>query len=132
MNNLPPTLQHPDFATLRAEHTRHIQLLSGQFWKGDIDLWRYRKLSRELTEHSHRKLTSYSVGKMGSLHIGEQHILSSCSSTVCRQSSSHRKCLPEEVKIACFILTSLVFYRFTCPNKGTHKFAIHFSLFSLT
>jgi len=50
MNNLPSTLHNPDLATVCAEHTRRIQLLSGQFWKGDIDLWRYRKLSRELTQ----------------------------------------------------------------------------------
>jgi hypothetical protein len=50
MNNLLPTLQGKDFANLCAEHTRHVQLLTGQFWNGDIDLWHYRKRSRELTQ----------------------------------------------------------------------------------
>jgi len=50
MNNLLPTLQGKDFANLCAEHTRRIQLLSGQFWNGEIDVWHYRKLSRELTQ----------------------------------------------------------------------------------
>ncbi len=50
MNNLPPTLQGMNLATVCAEHTRRVQLLSGQFWKGDIDMWHYRKLSRELTQ----------------------------------------------------------------------------------
>jgi hypothetical protein len=39
-----------DVATVCAAHTRRVQLLSGQFWNGDIDLWHYRKLSRELTQ----------------------------------------------------------------------------------
>ena len=39
-----------DVANVCAEHTRRIQLLSGKFWKGDIDMWHYRKLSRELTQ----------------------------------------------------------------------------------
>ena len=39
-----------DLATICAEHTQRVQLLTGQFWKGDIDLWHYRKLSRELTQ----------------------------------------------------------------------------------
>jgi hypothetical protein len=50
MNNLLSTLQNLYLATVCEEHTRRIQLLAGQFWKGDIDLWRYRKLSRELTQ----------------------------------------------------------------------------------
>jgi len=50
MNNLLPTLQGTNFANLCAEHTRRVQLLSGQFWKGEIDMWHYRKLSRELTQ----------------------------------------------------------------------------------
>ncbi len=50
MNNLLPKLQGMDFANVCAEHTRRVQLLSGQFWHGDIDLWHYRKLSRELTQ----------------------------------------------------------------------------------
>ncbi len=50
MSNLLLTLQCKDFANLCAEHTRRIQLLSGKFWQGDIDLWHYRKLSRELTQ----------------------------------------------------------------------------------
>ncbi len=50
MSNLLPTLQGKDFATLCAEHTRRVQLLAGKFWNGDIDMWRYRKLSRELTQ----------------------------------------------------------------------------------
>ena len=50
MNNLPPKLQSLDFAKVCAEHTRRVQLLSGKFWKGDIDMWHYRKLSRELTQ----------------------------------------------------------------------------------
>ena len=50
MNDLLPKLQGEDFANLCAEHTRRIQLLSGKFWQGDIDLWHYCKLSRELTQ----------------------------------------------------------------------------------
>jgi hypothetical protein len=50
MTNLPLTLQNPDLATTCAEHTRRVQLLTGQFWKGDRDLWSCRKLSRELTQ----------------------------------------------------------------------------------
>jgi hypothetical protein len=50
MTNLPATAQGKDVATLCAEHTRRVQLLTGQFWKGEIDLWHYRKLSRELTQ----------------------------------------------------------------------------------
>jgi len=50
MNDLLPKLQGKDFANLCAEHTRRVQLLSGQFWNGDIDNWHYRKLSRELTQ----------------------------------------------------------------------------------
>ena len=33
-----------------AAHTRRVQLLAGQFWKGGIDMWHYRKQSRELTQ----------------------------------------------------------------------------------
>ncbi len=58
MSNLPSTLQTPNFATVCAEHTQRIQLLSGQFWKGDIDLWRYRKLSRELTQQFMNELAA--------------------------------------------------------------------------
>ena len=50
MNNLLPTLQGMDFANVCAEHTRRVQLLSGMFWNGDIDMLHYRKLSRELTQ----------------------------------------------------------------------------------
>jgi len=50
MSNLLPTLQGRDFANVCAEHTRRVQLLSGQFWQGGIDTWHYRKLSRELTQ----------------------------------------------------------------------------------
>ena len=49
--------------------------------------------------------------------------------TVGRQSSFQRYLL--EKKIACFFLASLCFRRFTRPNKGTHKFAIHILPFSL-
>ena len=49
--------------------------------------------------------------------------------TVGRQSSFQRYLL--EKKIACFFLAFLCFRRFTCPNKGTHKFAIHIPSFSL-
>jgi len=58
MNNVPSTLQNSDLATVCAEHTRRVQHLSGQFWKGDIDLWRYRKLSRELTQEFVNELTA--------------------------------------------------------------------------
>ncbi len=50
MNNHLPTLQGKVFANLCAEHTRRVQLLTGKFWQGAIDLWRYRKRSRELTQ----------------------------------------------------------------------------------
>jgi len=50
MSNLLPTLPSRDFATICAEHTRRIQLLSGKFWNGDIDMWHYRKQTRELTQ----------------------------------------------------------------------------------
>jgi hypothetical protein len=50
MSKLSPTLQGKDFANVCVEHTRRVQLLAGQFWKGDIDMWHYRKLSRELTQ----------------------------------------------------------------------------------
>ena len=50
MSDLLPSLQGRDFATVCAEHTRRIQLLSGQFWQGDIDMWHYRKTTRELTQ----------------------------------------------------------------------------------
>jgi hypothetical protein len=50
MNNLPPTLPEMDIATVCSEHTRRVQLLTGQFWKGDIDLWHYRKQSRDFTQ----------------------------------------------------------------------------------
>ena len=50
MNDLLPKLQGKDFANVFAEHTRRVQLLSGQFWKGEIDMWHYRKLTRELTQ----------------------------------------------------------------------------------
>jgi hypothetical protein len=50
MSNLHPTLQDSDFTNVCAEHTRRIQLLSGKFWQGDIDMWHYRKTTRELTQ----------------------------------------------------------------------------------
>ncbi len=50
MNTPLPNLQDVDVANLCAEHTRRVQLLSGKFWNGDIDRWRYRKLSRDLTQ----------------------------------------------------------------------------------
>jgi hypothetical protein len=49
-HNLPSTSQNTNLAIICAEHTRRVQHLSWQFWKGNIDLWSYRKLSRELTE----------------------------------------------------------------------------------
>jgi len=58
MSNHPPTLQGIDFANVCAEHTRRIQLLAGKFWKGDIDMWHYRKLSRELTQQFVNELTT--------------------------------------------------------------------------
>ncbi len=48
LSNTP--LPATDLATICAEHTRRVQLLTGQFWQGEIDLWHYRKLSRELTQ----------------------------------------------------------------------------------
>jgi len=50
MNDLLPALQGRDFANLCAEHTRRVQRLSGEFWNGEIDLWHYRRRSRELTQ----------------------------------------------------------------------------------
>ena len=50
MNNPLPTLQYVDFANVCAEHTRRVQLLSGQLWHGDIDMLHYRRRSRELTQ----------------------------------------------------------------------------------
>lgn len=50
MTNHLPAKPATDVATLCAEHTRRVQHLTGQFWKGEIDLWRYRKLSRDLTQ----------------------------------------------------------------------------------
>jgi hypothetical protein len=50
MSNLLPALQGRDFANICAEHTRRVQLLSGKFWNGDIDMWHYRKQSRALTQ----------------------------------------------------------------------------------
>ncbi len=50
MNSPLPTLPGLDVANLCAEHTRCVQLLAGQFWNGDIDLWHYRRRSRELTQ----------------------------------------------------------------------------------
>jgi hypothetical protein len=58
MSNHSPTLQGSDFANVCAEHTRRIQLLAGQFWKGDIDTWKYRKLSRELTQQFMNELAA--------------------------------------------------------------------------
>jgi hypothetical protein len=58
MSSLLPSLQGRDFANVCAEHTRRIQLLSGQFWQGDIDLWHYRKLSRELTQQFMNELSA--------------------------------------------------------------------------
>ncbi len=58
MNNLLPTLQDKDFASVCAEHTRRVQLLSGKFWNGDNDIWRYRKLSRELTQQFMHELAA--------------------------------------------------------------------------
>ncbi len=50
MINLLPALQGRDFANICAEHTRRVQHLAGKFWNGDIDMWHYRKQSRELTQ----------------------------------------------------------------------------------
>lgn len=50
MNNLPASPSGMDIANLCAEHTRRVQHLTGQFWQGDIDLWHYRRRSRELTQ----------------------------------------------------------------------------------
>ena len=50
MSDLLPAASSKDLATICAEHTRHVQLLAGQFWKGNIDMWHYRKQSRELTQ----------------------------------------------------------------------------------
>ncbi len=50
MSDLLPALSSKDFATICAEHTRRIRLLSGKFWNGDIDMWHYRKQTRELTQ----------------------------------------------------------------------------------
>jgi len=51
MSNLLAALQSRDFATICANHTKRIQLLTGEFWNGDIDMWHYRKQCRELTQH---------------------------------------------------------------------------------
>jgi hypothetical protein len=58
MNDLIPTLQGRNFANLCAEHTRRVQHLSGKFWNGEIDLWHYRKLSRELTQQFMNELAA--------------------------------------------------------------------------
>ena len=50
MNNPLPKLPGMDVATVCAEHMRRIQLLSGKFWKGEIDMWHYRKTTRELIQ----------------------------------------------------------------------------------
>ncbi len=50
MSNLLPSLSSRDFANICAGHTRRIQLLAGKFWNGDIDMWHYRKQTRELTQ----------------------------------------------------------------------------------
>ena len=44
--------------------------------------------------------------------------------TVGRQSSLQRHILDEK-KIASFVIASLYFRRFACPNKSAHKFAIY-------
>jgi hypothetical protein len=58
MSKHSPTLQGKDFANVCVEHTRRVQLLAGQFWKGDIDMWHYRKLSRELTQQFMNELAA--------------------------------------------------------------------------
>ena len=50
MSNLLPTPQGKDLATICADHTRRVQDLCVRFWHGDIDMWHYRKQSRELTQ----------------------------------------------------------------------------------
>jgi len=65
MNNPLPKIQSTDVANLCAEHTRRVQVLSGKFWNGDIDMWHYRKLSRELTQqfvHELEALLNWTTG----------------------------------------------------------------------
>jgi hypothetical protein len=50
MGNLLPAPQGRDLATICAEHTRRVALLTAKFWHGDMDKWLYRKQSRELTQ----------------------------------------------------------------------------------
>jgi hypothetical protein len=50
MGDLLPTPQGKDLANICAEHTRRIQDLCITFWHGDINMWLYRKQSRELTQ----------------------------------------------------------------------------------
>ena len=80
MSNYSPTLQGKDFANVYAEHTRRVQLLSGQFWKGDIDMWHYRKLSRELTQQFAKVekmlLGRAALGEVGSFPLGDEFLRS--------------------------------------------------------
>lgn len=50
MNELIPTFQSADLATICADHTQRLQLLFGTFWNGEVTMWQYRKKSRELTQ----------------------------------------------------------------------------------
>ncbi len=50
MSNLLPAPQGRDLANICAEHTRCVQLLCDKFWRGDLDMWLYRKQSRELVQ----------------------------------------------------------------------------------
>lgn len=67
MGDLLPTLQDKDLATICAEHTRRIQDLCITFWHGDIDTWRYRKQSRELTQQFLNELQAlFNLGPVSS------------------------------------------------------------------
>jgi uncharacterized protein YdaU (DUF1376 family) len=50
MSDFLPAPQGRDLASICAEHTRRVQLLCDKFWRGDVDMWHYRKQSRELTQ----------------------------------------------------------------------------------
>ncbi len=44
------TARNAVLATICADHTRRLQLLFQEFWTGNVNMWIYRKKSRELTQ----------------------------------------------------------------------------------
>jgi hypothetical protein len=56
--------QSTNLGNICADHTRRLQFLFGEFWRGDYSMEEYRKKSRELTQLFADELQAWLAGNI--------------------------------------------------------------------